>query len=445
MSDPDPKHFTKAVTELGDTCPVLTTQAIFNDRGIKIIDKGVQVNAALYQRLTAHRLTTPIEQSVATASALTGRDLRASAEAALQEFALFGRMTADGRTRSVLLDAVESMPLPAPMAFQLTLAQQVRPALYRHSVHAALFAAWLAWGPLVTRFDVAVAASAGMLHDLGMLHLDPLLLQPQGQIGSDQRRQLYSHPIVSSVLVERHHEYPKEVQRAILEHHEFADGSGYPRHLDQTSISPMGRLLAVAELVTATLASRPQAPELQLWVRVRMNRHCFDAALLQRVLELIEPEGPANRHSVTRMPDPVGHLRSINHVLADWPLDPPANLESDPGQRKGLLALGQQVAQLRRSMAAVGVAPAQLEQLGAVGLDDFLSIELTLIAREAAWQLRALSRHARRRWGNALDTGDPEPQQRWLDRVDQLVAQESAAPGQADQAGVEPPGTPSPG
>jgi hypothetical protein len=31
----DPKHFTKAVTELGEKRPVVTTQAIFNDRGAR--------------------------------------------------------------------------------------------------------------------------------------------------------------------------------------------------------------------------------------------------------------------------------------------------------------------------------------------------------------------------------------------------------------------------
>lgn len=427
MTDPDATHFTKAVTELGDTCPVLTTQAIFNDRGIKIIDQGVRVNAGLYERLIAHRLTTPIEQSVATASCITGHDLRASAEAALQEFALFGRMAADVRTRNLLLDAIESIPLPHPMAFQLTLARQVRPALYRHSIHAAFVAAWLAWGPLVTRFDVTVAASAGLLHDLGMLHLDPVLLKPQGEIGSDQRRQLYSHPIVSSMLVERHHEYPKEVHRAILEHHEFADGSGYSQHLDKESICPVARLLAVAELVSATLASRPSAPELHLWVRLRMNRHCFEPALLQRVLEMLKPEGSSVRREVTQLPDPVGRLRAINGVLADCPLEPSGGLEPDPGRRKGMLALAQQAAQLRRSLAAVGVAPEQLEQLGDDALDDSLSVELTLVAREAAWQLRALSRHARRRWGHARDVDYSTPQQRWLDRVDELVANESVS------------------
>jgi hypothetical protein len=41
--------------------------------------------------------------------------------------------------------------------------------------------------------------------------------------------------------------YPSVVSRAIAEHHERLDGSGYPHALHGDQISPMGRLLAVTE------------------------------------------------------------------------------------------------------------------------------------------------------------------------------------------------------
>lgn len=37
----DPAYFTKAVTQLGENRPVATTGAIFNDRGVKILGRGV--------------------------------------------------------------------------------------------------------------------------------------------------------------------------------------------------------------------------------------------------------------------------------------------------------------------------------------------------------------------------------------------------------------------
>ena len=118
----DPKHFTKAVTELGEKRPVLTTQAIFNDCGIKIIEKGVQINAGLYERLMAHKLNVPLEQSVASKSAITGPLLRTQAEEVMRDVPFFARIAVNPKTRSLLLDPLTKLPLPRPIAFQLTLA-----------------------------------------------------------------------------------------------------------------------------------------------------------------------------------------------------------------------------------------------------------------------------------------------------------------------------------
>ena len=38
---------------------------------------------------------------------------------------------------------------------------------------------WLANSPLGKRFELAEAAAVGLLHDIGMLHLDPMLLDPK--------------------------------------------------------------------------------------------------------------------------------------------------------------------------------------------------------------------------------------------------------------------------
>lgn len=427
----DPKHFTKAVTELGEKRPVLTTQAIFNDRGIKIIEKGVQVNAGLYERLMAHKLNVPLEQSVASTPTITGPLLRTQAEEVMRDVPFFERIAADPKTRSLLLDALTKLPLPGPIAFQLTLAYEVRPVLFRHSVLMALFSAWMTQGLLVSRFDVSVASAAGLLHDIGMQHLDPVLLAPQSVIDRDQRRQLYSHPLVSTLLVERHHEYPRELLRAVREHHEFLDGSGYPGNLAGDAISPLGRILSLGELVTSLLASNEPACELRLRVLLRMNGHRYDAALVERVMQNTEPQTEGQNKTVAVMADPVNRLLEIDAILFDWPSDLTQRADMSAARRDNLAAVAAQSAQLRRTLAGVGVAPQQLAQLGGEALDEFLQLELTLLAQEAAWQLRSLARQTRRRWRLEADARYPDTLQEWLDRADTLVASiNGAAPAQ---------------
>ena len=420
-TDVNPDYFTKAVTELGEKRPVVTTEAIFNDRGVKILEKGVAVNASLYDRLIAHKLPVPIEQSVSSSPLINGPVLRAHAEQAMAEVPFFERIGADAKHRSLLLDSMEKLTLPEPMAFQLLLANEVRPALFRHSVQMALFAGWMSLTPVVSRYDVGMAAAAGLLHDIGMLHLDPLLLNPEDAITREQRRQLYSHPLVSTVLMERHHEYPRELLRAVKEHHEFLDGSGYPRNLQGDAIGPLGRILSLGELVTSMLESGRDAPEMRLWVQLRMNKHRYDAALVARVQQHLRPQNELTGEGLVLLDDPVGRLQEINATVSDWPAAALQGLPLSDARREGMAAVLVQASQLQRTLATVGVADLQLAQLGGETLDDALRLELSLLAQEALWQLRTLTRQTKRRWRLGDEPGYPAPLQAWLDRADTLV------------------------
>lgn len=423
LSDPgiDPIHFTKAVTELGEQRPVVTTQAVFNERGVKVIEKGVAVNASLYERLMAHKLTTPIEHNLASTSTMSGHVLRVQAEHAMRDVAFLERIGAVAKTRSILLEALESLPLPDAIAFQLLMAHELRPELFRHSIEVALIAAWLTHGSRATRFDVGIAAAAGLLHDIGMLHLDPALLNAQGVIAREQRLQLYTHPILSSTLIERHHQYPRELLRAVGEHHEFLNGSGYPRSLAGQAISPLGRMLSLAELVASMMTNGREAPESRLWVQLRMNKQRYDAELVERLQQLLKSPQELQGEGLTTMADPVTLLMEIDAAASDWPADLVHCQDLSAPRRAGLIAVADQATELRRALATAGVAPRQLEQLGLKARDDDLQSELTLLAQEAAWQLRALARQTTWRWRPESDGRYPDVLQVWMNRAEALV------------------------
>ncbi len=435
----NPSYFTKAVTELGERRPVFTTQAIFNERGVKILDKGKPVHAGLYERLMEHKLTVPLEHSVSCLPAVNGALLREHAERVLDEEPYLARITSTGATRALLLDSVERLPLPEPIAFQLLLALEVHPDLFRHSILMALIAAWMTLGPMVSRYDIGIAAAAGLLHDIGMLHLDPDLLKPELTIGRDQRRQLYSHPFVAATLIERHHEYPPELLHAVQEHHEFLDGSGYPRHLSGLAISPLGRVLALAELVSASVQPSHPASEMRLSVQLRLNKHRYDATLVKRVSQTLTSHIDSTGAGVAIVAQPVHRLLELNSVVSDWPEELLQTLNPDASRHAGMVAVAEQAGQLRRTLAMVGGAPEQLGQLTGDGVDDALQLELSLLAQEAAWQLRNLARQTRRRWH--LESGEAYPGalQAWLDRADGLVGaiQSHGGPGgvEGDAAG----------
>ena len=413
-------HFTQAVAKLGEHQAVVSHCAIFNDRGIKIVDKGVAINQALYSRLTQYKLSAPLENCVAPANALTGDSLRADAETILDTVPLFGRMAPDVKTRHLFLDALQALPLPAPMALQLTIARDVHPSIYHHLLRTALTAAFLSKTPVLSRFDVNVAVMAGMLHDIGMLHIDPRLMQPNRALNRDQRRQLYAHPLVSTALIERHHAYPKEVVRAVREHHEYLDGSGYPRQLSKDEISPLSKILAIAQVVSAMFSTDLPGAELRLSVLLRMNTHRFDATLAMQIIDLLRPKDDLLVMEIHRDEQPLQLMQKINALLDQWPAEQ-LQLESlTPTRQQQLVKLGAQLAEIRRGLAKVGAAPDQLAQLGGA-LDDDILVEISLVMREAAWQLRTLARQTRSRWKLQENESYPPALARWITDMQALV------------------------
>lgn len=210
---PIPSTSPSAVTKFGNVRPVVTTQAIVNAKGIKILDQGVAINAGLYERLMEHRLSAPLEDSVSSLPTVNGHALRSGIEEIADQTPFFARMLEDRETRGILLNIVERIHLPDPIAFQLTMAQQIRPSRYQHLLSTTLTASWLAISSGMSRLQLRVAATAGLLHDLGMPHLAPQLLEYKSRLDRPLHRQPVSHPLVSSALIEQHKEYSKEVVR----------------------------------------------------------------------------------------------------------------------------------------------------------------------------------------------------------------------------------------
>ena len=421
-------NFQEAVQQLVDDRPPTAVNAIYSSQGIKLIERGVKVDPRLYERLLRHQLSAPLEDALQAQDSINGKALRSTAEDLVERRPVLARLLGHGNHQAQLLDALEAIPLPPPVAFQLSVARDVHPALFQYAVCTALLAGWLVLRPGMVRYDVIMPMAAGLLQDLGMMHIDPALLQPQGDLTPEQRRQLYSHPLVSALLLERHHEYPRELIRAVREHHELLDGSGYPAHLAGDRISPWGRVVSLAQVMSALLRPGRALSALRLSLLLRTNRHQFDPALGDRVLDALRGMASENAlASVTGMAalepgaSPVGQLIAFDRLLAAWPATLGRGGAATPARVQGMAAIGQQCEQMRRLLADVGASGEQLLMLGD-DRDPDLAAELSLIAQEMAWQLRTLARNASRRWAPAPGEELPAALAAWGSDVDACLA-----------------------
>jgi putative nucleotidyltransferase with HDIG domain len=87
----------------------------------------------------------------------------------------------------------------------------------------------------------------GFLHDLGKIKLPPEILAKQVSTLSRDERIIYeSHVEIGAQLLSQAKTMPDDVLLIVLEHHERSDGSGFPKKLKDFQISPLARVVSLA-------------------------------------------------------------------------------------------------------------------------------------------------------------------------------------------------------
>jgi diguanylate cyclase (GGDEF)-like protein/putative nucleotidyltransferase with HDIG domain len=95
---------------------------------------------------------------------------------------------------------------------------------------------------------------AGLLHDLGKIAIPDRILQKPGKLDPDELKVMREHPVLGARLLEGLGVSP--VDRWILHHHEWWDGSGYPLGLSGEEIPLGSRIILVADAFDAMTSDR---------------------------------------------------------------------------------------------------------------------------------------------------------------------------------------------
>ncbi|HEY3326707.1 MAG TPA: HD domain-containing phosphohydrolase [Novimethylophilus sp.] len=103
---------------------------------------------------------------------------------------------------------------------------------YVHSLNVTVLALMLAKALDMSDEDARELGLAAIFHDIGKAE------SPLNKSFIDMHCELGSRLALQSGMSER-------IARIILQHHEYVDGSGYPKHLKEAQIDPLARLLGI--------------------------------------------------------------------------------------------------------------------------------------------------------------------------------------------------------
>lgn len=163
------------------------------------------------------------------------------------------------------------------------------PELRRHTDLVAKLAESFARHLTLTAAEIEQARIIGLVHDAGMRLLDYDRLYRKRDLTQEEMGFLREHPSVGAAMVEPL--LGNEIARAVLGHHERADGRGYPNELHGEEIPLLSRVVQLCDAWVAMTDPEsyqtPEPPELALATITRAAGGQFDAELARRFVEMM--------------------------------------------------------------------------------------------------------------------------------------------------------------
>lgn len=393
-------HYLGAIANMARQREVVVSQAVVSDTGTVLLEKGSVLGAEVQQVLAAHRLPGPLDAHLAVSEPVDVGALHVEVSRLLADHPLGQLLAAElGADGALLGRALRQMVWPHPARFKMTVVQDQLPSLFEHSVLMAMVAVFLAIRAGWDEPQCAKVAAAALLHDVGMLYMSSAWTNAEYKLTDRERSQLAVHSITGSMVVQAMQAYPFSVEAAVLEHHECMDGSGYPRHLQGDAISPMGRMLVVAEVVSAFFGKYDRMAAERLSLMLRLNSRRYPAEQVAPVLVMLQRA--AREGAAIPRADVLRDCQTVATVLQYWASCKrvlPAQWQGMAGAR-AVMWVEARLRALELSLAESGAhARPQAEWQTLLDADPLNLLELGLIHREALWQMHSCIDTCQRRW-----------------------------------------------
>lgn len=126
---------------------------------------------------------------------------------------------------------------------------------YMHSVAVCGLMVALARKMGMDAAQIKQAGMAGLLHDIGKAHIDPVILNKPGALTDAEFGHMKSHPVQGHAVLQKTLQ-DAAVLDACLHHHERMDGKGYPHGLVSDQIPQLTRMTAICDIYDAITSNR---------------------------------------------------------------------------------------------------------------------------------------------------------------------------------------------
>lgn len=400
-----PDHYVNHLAAVNQTKGVVSTEDIRNKNGILLLCKGARISPDAAQKILQHKLAKPLDQQVQIENSASGATLVKSFATFLEKYPDV-RQVHEGAQFELRFRKLLSDPNHDPILLQkITVLQTQQEPEFEKAIFCAWLGALLAVEMNLSGDLVGAAFLAGLVHDLGLLHIPAEFVNKQGELSSAEWRAIQSHVVIGQLLIKNMKGMHPRAAVAVLEHHERCDGTGYPTGKMEEGMDVMGQIIGMADSLHAIRVKqfakvgrnlRDAIPYLQLNATTHTTGvyHAMHALLKKSKL------APTQINPMGDFGTLVSHLcaRSLQLKGVVNVLDGLMNLSSASNagaEAKKMQRVIEPVAQMMRSSGLLGADILNwLDTLQSQPDDGAMPelVEIDLMQNELGWQLKKVQR-----------------------------------------------------
>lgn len=215
------------------------------DEVLKQIDEAAEYRAQLQQQKSAR-----IEASKARRRSIQKTE-KAFSQSFNQLHALMKKLssqpvTAIEEATELAAKMAEDIVKPDALSMHMiATAQKDQENLYYHALNVSTISMVLAKNLGLSESQVQLVGFAALFHDIGKLRLPSQIMRKKEPLTQPEQNLLNLHTQYGAELAEKLGDFPPEAIPVLFQHHEYMDGSGFPKGLKGDAIDPLARIVMV--------------------------------------------------------------------------------------------------------------------------------------------------------------------------------------------------------
>jgi len=388
-------HYKKLVSSLGEKENISTRDDIYSESGQKLVAKGTKINNKVAATLLKHKLQLPLDDSVEIENPITPAIIVNDINKLVSNSKTLTKLFSGISDAESIENLLSTHSFPSTIAFKLSVEKFERADLYEHSLLVLCLAYFIGCKAKISAQKLTDTLLASLLHDIGLLHIDPSYFESGKKLNSEERKFLHVHVIISNLIVSAHSQYQGTISLAVLDHHERLDGSGYPNAKEGENICIPGQILAISEVVASKFDQTHECIKSnELELLLNMNAKKLNPELYSYFSVLFQGDDfDSSENSLSESEIKI-KLHDLASILKTW-----ISLSSkQPSSSTTTQFIGQYIDTLYESLIQAGMNFESLDFLiMMIEQDDMMKHHTYTILKESAWQLSNLIEEVKRR------------------------------------------------